>query len=101
MQYDTNLHLNTLTINKFDGRHNGVEQYGAFLARIEENAVNFALDGDGRVLAFEHVDHIVHFSIVNEQIWIRFLVLDEPFLAVSGEYWRLSGCSRGCLWGSN
>lgn len=95
---NTNLHLNALTVDKFDRRHNGVEQHGALLAWIKENAVDFSFDGDGGIFAFENVDHIVHFSIFDQQIWIGSLMFDEPFLAVACEYWRLGHSGSSWFW---
>lgn len=94
----TDLHLDALAVDEFSRRHERIKHKGTLLARIHHDAVDFALDLQGRTFAAEHVHHVVHLGILHHKVGVVFLILDQPFLAVAREGRRFSdSCCGG--WG--
>lgn len=72
-QQNMHLHLDRLAIDELDARHQRVEHYGGFLARVHDDRVDFAPNLDRGVHAFVDVNHVVHFRVFHNQVMIAFL----------------------------
>ncbi|OXU18125.1 hypothetical protein TSAR_013290 [Trichomalopsis sarcophagae] len=70
----TYLHLNTLTIHKFNACYYRVNDNCRFATGIHNNRVNFAFDYYRTVLAAEHVDNIVHLGVLNYDVFVSFVI---------------------------
>lgn len=71
----TYLHLHRLAVDKLNAGHDAVEDYGGFLTGVEEDRVDLALNGDGRLRAAERVHYVVHLGTFYYQPMVPFLVL--------------------------
>lgn len=83
--------MDFLTVNEFDGRDQRLEHDVALFTGVYLNAVQFSLDIQCGALRLEHVDDIVHLGVLHNQIWIIFLVFDDPLFAVLIELGRFDG----------
>lgn len=70
----TDLHLHRLAVDELDAGDEVLENDCALRARVEHDAVHFALDGQSGVAAAEHVHHVVHVCILYHQIRVALLV---------------------------